>query len=99
MDPNFQKFTLQSTLVGGADLLSPIRTSQVFDSFAMVKCSYDPRHDFRESMVEMIMEKGLHTSHDMVELLQCYLTLNAEAYHDTIVKVFTEVWSEMFRHT
>lgn len=95
-DPRFEQFS-PSTSGGGT---TPTRgeCSRVFDSFAMVKSSYDPKHDFKESMVEMIMEKDLHTSHDMVELLQCYLTLNADAYHDTIVKVFTEVWSEMFQH-
>ncbi|KAI5079060.1 hypothetical protein GOP47_0006731 [Adiantum capillus-veneris] len=71
--------------------------SRVFDSFAVVKCSYDPKQDFKQSMVEMIFEKDLNSSHDMVELLQCYLTLNPSRYHDTIVKVFTEVWSEVFQ--
>ncbi|MCO5595414.1 hypothetical protein L7F22_049456 [Adiantum nelumboides] len=71
--------------------------SRVFDSFAVVKCSYDPKQDFKQSMVEMIFEKDLNSSHDMVELLQCYLTLNPPRYHDTIVKVFTEVWSEVFQ--
>ncbi|KAI5077136.1 hypothetical protein GOP47_0006960 [Adiantum capillus-veneris] len=94
-DPSFEQFS-PSTSAGGTPLTTS--HSRVFDSFAMVKCSYDPRHDFKESMVEMIMEKGLHSSHDMVELLQCYLTLNGDVYHDTIVKVFTEVWSEMFQH-
>ncbi|MCO5570575.1 hypothetical protein L7F22_024300 [Adiantum nelumboides] len=94
-DPSFEQFS-PSTSAGGT--LSSTSQSRVFDSFAMVKCSYDPRHDFKESMMEMIMEKGLHSSHDMVELLQCYLALNADAYHDTIVKVFTKVWSEMFQH-
>lgn len=87
-DPSFQHFSLKP---GAAQ-------SRVFDSFAMVKCSYDPKQDFKESMVEMILEKDLYSSHDMVELLQCYLTLNSENYHDTIVKVFTEVWSEVCQH-
>ncbi|MCO5605268.1 hypothetical protein L7F22_059448 [Adiantum nelumboides] len=94
-DPSFGQFSPSSS-AGGT--LSSTTQRRVFDSFAMVKCSYDPGHDFKESMMEMIMEKALHSSHNMVELLQCYLALNADAYHDTIVKVFTEVWSEMFQH-
>ncbi|MCO5597356.1 hypothetical protein L7F22_051432 [Adiantum nelumboides] len=88
-DPGFESFS-SSPQPGEAH-------SRVFDSFAVVKCSYDPKQDFKQSMVEMIFEKDLNSSHDMVELLQCYLTLNPPRYHDTIVKVFTEVWSEVFQ--
>eukprot|EP00250_Pteridium_aquilinum_P009897 c19011_g1_i1 orf=316-2583(+) len=95
-DPSFEQFSPSTSSTGGTP--SAAERSRVFDSFAMVKCSYDPKQDFKESMVEMIMEKDLHRSHDMVELLQCYLTLNADGYHDIIMKVFTEVWSEMFQH-
>ncbi|GLJ15918.1 hypothetical protein SUGI_0263050 [Cryptomeria japonica] len=67
----------------------------VFDSFAEVKSSYDPQKDFRESMVEMIIEKNIHFSQDLECLLQCYLSLNSDEYHHIILKVFDQVRSEL----
>lgn len=64
------------------------------ESFAVVKSSSDPRRDFRESMVEMILENRLTASGDLEDLLACYLALNSDEYHDLIVKVFEEIWLE-----
>nr|XP_027105612.1 transcription repressor OFP2 [Coffea arabica] len=66
-----------------------------FDSYAVVKNSYNPQNDFRESMIEMIIEKGIEKPEELEELLACYLTLNYDEYHDLIVKVFRQVWSEL----
>lgn len=68
------------------------------DSFAVIKCSLDPRKDFRDSMIEMIMEKQISQAEEMEELLACYLTLNADEYHDLIIKVFRQVWFDMSQH-
>ncbi|KAL6201317.1 hypothetical protein ACLB2K_025031 [Fragaria x ananassa] len=65
------------------------------DSFAVVKCSFDPQQDFRDSMVEMIVEKKLTRPDDLEELLACYLTLNSDEYHDLIIKVFRQVWFDL----
>ncbi|KAI4332461.1 hypothetical protein L6164_017367 [Bauhinia variegata] len=65
------------------------------DSFAVVKCSYNPQQDFRDSMVEMIKEKHIRQPEEMEELLACFLTLNSEDYHDLIIKVFRQVWNDM----
>lgn len=62
------------------------------DSFAVVKASKDPRRDFRESMVEMIMENKIKASKDLEELLACYLSLNSDQYHDLIISVFKQIW-------
>ncbi|GFP96957.1 transcription repressor ofp4 [Phtheirospermum japonicum] len=67
----------------------------VFNSFAVVRNSFDPQRDFRESMVEMIREKRIRRSQDLEELLACYLDLNADEYHDVIIKVFRQVWFEL----
>ncbi|KAI3466772.1 hypothetical protein Pfo_023435 [Paulownia fortunei] len=67
----------------------------IFDSFAVVKSSFNPQQDFRDSMVEMIREKGLSQHEDLEELLACYLTLNCDEYHDLIIKVFRQVWFEL----
>ncbi|KAF5810837.1 putative transcription factor OFP family [Helianthus annuus] len=65
------------------------------DSFAVLKRSFDPQQDFRESMMEMIMENGIRRREELEELLACYLTLNCDEYHDLIVKVFKDVWLEL----
>ncbi|KAJ0082898.1 hypothetical protein Patl1_10432 [Pistacia atlantica] len=66
---------------GGTDL----------ESFAVVKTSFDPQKDFRDSMNEMIMEKKISQPEELEELLACYLTLNSDEYHDLIIKVFRQV--------
>ncbi|MQL81010.1 hypothetical protein Taro_013457 [Colocasia esculenta] len=65
------------------------------ESFAVVKCSTDPQEDFRESMVEMIRQNGIGRPEEMEGLLACYLALNADEYHDVIVKVFRQVWLDL----
>lgn len=67
----------------------------VFDSFAVAKSSVDPQRDFKDSMVEMIREKGIGHPDDLEQLLACYLTLNCDEYHDLIITVFRQVWIEL----
>ncbi|PIN06692.1 hypothetical protein CDL12_20755 [Handroanthus impetiginosus] len=71
----------------------------IFDSFAVVKSSFNPQKDFRDSMVEMIREKGIEHPQELEELLACYLTLNRDEYHDLIIKVFRKVWYELNGHS
>ncbi|KAF5476386.1 hypothetical protein F2P56_008109 [Juglans regia] len=65
------------------------------DSFAVVKSSLDPQRDFRDSMVEMIVEKNIKASKDLEDLLACYLSLNSDEYHDLIIKVFKQIWFDL----
>ncbi|XP_041024806.1 transcription repressor OFP5 [Juglans microcarpa x Juglans regia] len=65
------------------------------ESFAMVKCSFDPQQDFRDSMLEMIMERRMSRPEELEELLANYLTLNSDEYHDLIIKVFRQVWFDV----
>ncbi|KAI3680841.1 hypothetical protein L6452_35618 [Arctium lappa] len=65
------------------------------DSFAVVKRSFDPQRDFRDSMIEMIIENGIRQRDELEELLACYLTLNCDEYHHLIIKVFQQVWVEL----
>ncbi|KAL5582869.1 hypothetical protein UlMin_015311 [Ulmus minor] len=65
------------------------------ESFAVVKSSIDPQGDFRDSMVEMIVENNIRASNDLEELLACYLSLNSKEYHDHIVKAFEQIWFDM----
>lgn len=66
----------------------------VKESFAVMKSSKDPRRDFRESMVEMIVQNNIITSRDLEDLLACYLSLNSDEYHDLIINVFKQIWFE-----
>ncbi|KAA8517669.1 hypothetical protein F0562_015143 [Nyssa sinensis] len=52
------------------------------ETLAIVKSSSDPLRDFRDSMVEMILENNIKASKDLVELLACYLSLNSDEYHE-----------------
>ncbi|XP_057972853.1 transcription repressor OFP1-like [Malania oleifera] len=65
------------------------------ESFAVVKSSFNPQRDFRESMVEMIVQNNIWESKDLEELLACYLSLNSEEYHDLIIKVFKQIWFDL----
>ncbi|EXB77021.1 hypothetical protein L484_014147 [Morus notabilis] len=55
---------------------------------AMEKCSDDPREDFRESMVEMIMANRIEEPKDLRTLLNYYVSMNSEEYHGDILEVF-----------
>ncbi|XP_061370762.1 transcription repressor OFP2-like [Gastrolobium bilobum] len=65
------------------------------DSFAIVKSSFNPQKDFRESMVEMIVGNNIKTSKDLEDLLACYLSLNSDEYHDLIIRVFKQIWFDL----
>ncbi|KFK27365.1 hypothetical protein AALP_AA8G373400 [Arabis alpina] len=62
------------------------------ESFAIVLTSVDPERDFRESMVEMIVENKMKEQKDLEDLLACYLSLNSSEYHDIIIKAFEKTW-------
>ncbi|KAE8715020.1 Detected protein of unknown function [Hibiscus syriacus] len=78
-----------------AEKHSTISQRTDLENFAMVKCSFNPEKDFRDSMMEMIRENRISQPEELEELLACYLTLNSDAYHDLIIKVFQQVWFDM----
>ncbi|GJT25832.1 transcription repressor OFP6-like protein [Tanacetum coccineum] len=65
------------------------------NSLAVEKDSSDPYVDFKESMLQMIMEKEMYGKDDLRELLNCFLQLNSPYYHGIIVKAFTEIWNNL----
>ncbi|KAJ7961105.1 transcription repressor OFP1-like [Quillaja saponaria] len=65
------------------------------ESLAIVKSSFNPQRDFRDSMVEMIVENNIRASKDLEDLLACYLSLNSDEYHDLIIKVFKQIWFDL----
>lgn len=71
---------------------SKAQSRSLSESCAVVKASFDPERDFRDSMLEMIVENNIRASKDLEELLACYLSLNSDEYHDLIVKAFEQIW-------
>lgn len=69
----------------------------IYNSLAVVKSSFNPQQDFRDSMMEMIEEKGIRQREELEELLACYLTLNCDEHHHLIINVFQQVWFELNR--
>ncbi|XP_075507811.1 transcription repressor OFP13-like [Primulina tabacum] len=63
------------------------------ESVAVEKDSDDPYLDFRQSMLQMILEKQIYSRDDLKELLNCFLQLNSPYYHGIIVRAFTEIWN------
>ncbi|KAL3753431.1 hypothetical protein ACJRO7_000776 [Eucalyptus globulus] len=72
-----------------------LNPTRIGNSFAVVKSSSNPARDFRESMVEMIVENNIKASKDLEELLTCYLSLNSDEYHQVIVDVFKQIWFDL----
>ncbi|KAK4770739.1 hypothetical protein SAY87_031271 [Trapa incisa] len=69
--------------------------SSGLERFAVVKCSFNPQQDFRNSMIEMILERRIKEPKELEELLACYLMLNSDEYHDVIIEVFRQLWLEL----
>lgn len=65
-------------------------------SVAVEKDSDDPYLDFRQSMLQMILEKEIYSKDDLKELLNCFLQLNSPYYHGIIVRAFTEIWNGVY---
>ncbi|KAK8551661.1 hypothetical protein V6N13_120109 [Hibiscus sabdariffa] len=63
---------------------------------AMEKCSYDPREDFRRSMVEMITANRIQEPKELRSLLNYYVSMNSDEYHGIILEVFHEVCTDLF---
>ncbi|CAD5184333.1 transcription repressor OFP1-like [Musa acuminata AAA Group] len=80
---------------GGTEAAAALERKGFLESFAVVKSSSDPGRDFRDSMVEMIVENNIRASKDLEELLACYLLLNSNEYHDVIVKAFEQIWFDL----
>ncbi|CAI9105712.1 OLC1v1004704C1 [Oldenlandia corymbosa var. corymbosa] len=67
------------------------------DSVAVLKDSDDPYQDFRQSMLQMILEKEIYTKDDLQELLNCFLELNSSSHHKVIVQAFMDIWNGVIR--
>ncbi|CAF2292230.1 hypothetical protein BRARA_D02190 [Brassica rapa] len=63
---------------------------------AVEKDSDDPYLDFRQSMLQMILENEIYSKDDLRELLNCFLSLNEPYYHGIIIRAFSEIWEGVF---
>ncbi|RWR80464.1 transcription repressor OFP1 [Cinnamomum micranthum f. kanehirae] len=90
-----QAYNRKSTSISTSTTPKMRQRKNISESFAIVKSSFDPQRDFRESMVEMIVENNIRASKDLEDLLACYLSLNSNEYHDVIVKVFEQIWFDL----
>ena len=63
---------------------------------AMEKCSYDPREDFRDSIVEMIKANRLQDPKELRSLLNYYVSINSQEHHSLLLEVFHEVCANLF---
>ncbi|OEL20763.1 hypothetical protein BAE44_0018217 [Dichanthelium oligosanthes] len=64
--------------------------------FAVVKRSDDPRADFRRSMAEMVVGRGIYDADGLERLLRCFLALNDPCHRRDIVAAFGDVWEAVF---
>ncbi|KAL9294760.1 Transcription repressor OFP6 [Arabidopsis thaliana] len=70
---------------------TPLATAAV----AVEKDSDDPYLDFRQSMLQMILENHIYSKDELRELLQCFLSLNSHYHHGIIVRAFSEIWEDV----
>lgn len=68
----------------------------VAGGFAVVKRSDDPRGDFRRSMAEMVVGRGIYDADGLERLLRCFLALNDRRHRWDIVAAFGDVWEAVF---
>ncbi|KAJ0960507.1 hypothetical protein J5N97_001634 [Dioscorea zingiberensis] len=66
------------------------------ESVAVEKDSSEPYIDFRESMVQMIVQNEIYGWEDLRELLRRMLSLNSPQYHPVILRAFSDVCQAVF---
>ncbi|XP_072959492.1 transcription repressor OFP15-like [Typha angustifolia] len=63
---------------------------------AIVKESADPYFDFRDSMLQMIVEMEMYAWEDLRGLLHRFLALNSPCHHHLILRAFAEICAGVF---
>ncbi|XP_051134518.1 transcription repressor OFP8-like [Andrographis paniculata] len=66
---------------------------KIHGSLAVVKDSDDPYNDFRQSMLQMILENRIYSRNSLRQLLHCFLQLNSAQHHEIIIRAFMEIWN------
>ncbi|KAG8078567.1 hypothetical protein GUJ93_ZPchr0007g5955 [Zizania palustris] len=63
------------------------------ESVAVAVESSEPYDDFRESMVQMVVEKEIYAWDDLNDLLHQFLSLNSPRHHPLILHAFADLWT------
>ncbi|RLN24010.1 plant-specific domain TIGR01568 family protein [Panicum miliaceum] len=63
------------------------------ESVAVAVDSAEPYEDFRESMVQMVVEKEIYAWDDLNDLLHQFLSLNSPRHHPLILHAFADLWT------
>ena len=63
------------------------------ESVAVAVDSAEPYEDFRESMVQMVVEKEIYAWDDLNDLLHQFLSLNSPRHHPLILHAFADLWN------
>ncbi|KAL5231145.1 hypothetical protein ABZP36_029921 [Zizania latifolia] len=82
-------------VLGGGGKAGAGRGRRRRSGIAVVKASAEPAMDFRESMVEMVVENGVRAPEDLLDLLEWYLSVNSREHHGVIMEVFRAIWIEI----
>ncbi|RHN56961.1 putative transcription factor OFP family [Medicago truncatula] len=93
-DKDFTSTTISNDNNNNYRILKP--ATKLIDSIAVEKESKEPYEDFRNSILQMILEREIYSENDLQELLECFLQLNAKCHHHVIVEAFMETCEEIF---
>uniref|UniRef100_A0A0D3EWM7 Transcription repressor n=1 Tax=Oryza barthii TaxID=65489 RepID=A0A0D3EWM7_9ORYZ len=63
------------------------------EAVAVAVESAEPYEDFRESMVQMVVEKEIYAWDDLNDLLHQFLSLNSPRHHPLILHAFADLWT------
>ncbi|PKA58327.1 hypothetical protein AXF42_Ash013833 [Apostasia shenzhenica] len=69
------------------------QSSASTESVAVVKETSEPYSEFRDSMVQMIVENELYAWDELNDLLHRFLSLNSPRHHHLILRAFTDLWT------
>ena len=72
------------------------RSSKFVVLLAVDRNSCDPRTDFRESILEVVVSKRMQEPKELRSLLNCYISLNSREHRQAILEAFHEVCSSLF---
>ncbi|CAM8952493.1 unnamed protein product [Rhodiola kirilowii] len=72
------------------------RMTLLESSVTVVKSSDNPESEFKESMMEMIVENNITDLDGLEELLISFLVLNSDEFHEIIVTVFKHIVIGLF---
>ncbi|KAI9070616.1 hypothetical protein K1719_047424 [Acacia pycnantha] len=83
-----------NSVSGGGDhhyVSSTASSGKLSGSIAVEMKSENPYNDFKQSILQMIIDRDIYSTTDLRELLQCFLQLNLPCHHQLILKAFSQI--------